>query len=1080
MTAPAYRIDGRPASAEQFYALACHPQRSVVVEACAGAGKTWMLVSRVLRALLAGAQPQQVLAITFTRKAAAEMRERLGQWLAELAEASPARLHEALRERGCSAAEAQALAPALRGLQAQVLRSGQAVQVQTFHAWFSQLLRAAPQQLLLPLGLRPGLELVEDISPEQPALYRRWRRAVLDDAALHSAYGLLLRRHGRHKLQKWLDDVLAHRGEVLAAHEAGTLAAAVCSAAEQWPGECEAGVDPAHALRRPELRAQLFSAAASLLAAQGARARDAGAQLQAALALADPERVFAAAWAALFTQAGTPKKLGDQPDAAAACDLLQRLAEQRAQHQAHGDHQAMVPLALALLAAWRQHKQERNLVDMPDLERVAQAVLGDGALAAWVQQRLDMRLRHVLIDEFQDTSPLQWHALGGWLQAYAGAGGGASGREPLSVFIVGDPKQSIYRFRRAEPRVFAAARDFVAQGLGGAVLECDHTRRNAPGVLAAVNAVFDGQMAGFRAHSTALAAGGTVVHLPEVLRPPRAASGAKAGGEPLRWRDSLSQPRVEADAPLRIAEARHVAGAVQALLAAGHAPADVMVLARKRARLAEVAEALREQHIPCLAPEKLQLADLPEANDLLALLDWLASPGHDLWLAQSLKSPVFGVADDELLALAQRAQGLGGRWWPALQQWPEPPPRLARARSLLAGWAEAARTLPPHDLLDRILHQADVLAALVAAAPPPRRALARQGVQALLAQALAHDGGRHASLYSFVRAARRGRLPLAVAARADAVRLLTVHGAKGLEARAVLLVDADEERVHPSDPGVLVHWPVERAAPQAVALVAHKGQGAPSLRALLDDELRENQRERLNALYVAMTRARDTLVISRTQPKAAADDPSWWARVLPHAVPWVPPTAVAASQADATPWVPELPPLQWQAPPAGPDAAGDAPAADPARAALGRAVHRCIEWATLPTPAAPREALSAAAAAEHGADPAAVLAAASRVLDAPALAPLLQPARVAWAANEWVLHDGAEPLRIDRLLRQADGTWWVLDYKLDSEPGAHPEHRRQLRRYLRLVKALVRGEPVRAAWVAGDGRLVELAVAPAE
>ncbi len=120
---------------------------------------------------------------------------------------------------------------------------------------------------------------------------------------------------------------------------------------------------------------------------------------------------------------------------------------------------------------------------MADLERVALALLADHALAGWIQQRLDARVRHLLIDEFQDTSPLQWHALHAWLSSYAGAGSGAM----PSLFIVGDPKQSIYRFRRAEPRVFEAAQRFVVDGLGGTVAACDHTRRNAPAVLAAIN-----------------------------------------------------------------------------------------------------------------------------------------------------------------------------------------------------------------------------------------------------------------------------------------------------------------------------------------------------------------------------------------------------------------------------------------------------------------------------------------------------------------------------------------------------------------------------------------------------------------
>jgi ATP-dependent helicase/nuclease subunit A len=141
---------------------------------------------------------------------------------------------------------------------------------------------------------------------------------------------------------------------------------------------------------------------------------------------------------------------------------------------------------------------------MNDVEGAARRLLGDAELSGWLQQRLDARLRHVLIDEFQDTNPLQWQALYGWLSAYAGAGPG----EAPCVFLVGDPKQSIYRFRRAEPQVFKAAQAFVVQGLAGALLSCDHTRRCAPEVVDALNAAMGAAvLAGeygsdYRAHTT--------------------------------------------------------------------------------------------------------------------------------------------------------------------------------------------------------------------------------------------------------------------------------------------------------------------------------------------------------------------------------------------------------------------------------------------------------------------------------------------------------------------------------------------------------------------------------------------------
>ena len=159
MSAPAYVHNGAPVARESFYAIACDPRRSVAVEACAGAGKTWMLVSRILRALLEGAQPHEILAITFTRKAAGEMRERLNQWLAEFAHAPDATLRQALADRGVPAASA-AQVEALRGLHARLLAQGRPVQIRTFHSWFAALLRAAPVAVVADLGLPVHYELL--------------------------------------------------------------------------------------------------------------------------------------------------------------------------------------------------------------------------------------------------------------------------------------------------------------------------------------------------------------------------------------------------------------------------------------------------------------------------------------------------------------------------------------------------------------------------------------------------------------------------------------------------------------------------------------------------------------------------------------------------------------------------------------------------------------------------------------------------------------------------------------------------------------------------------------------------------
>jgi ATP-dependent helicase/nuclease subunit A len=173
----AYEHNGARVRRERFYEIACDPRRSVAVEACAGAGKTWMLVSRILRALLAGAQPQEILAITFTKKAAGEMRERLHKWLAQFATCPPELLHKELVQRGLAQPRPEDIA-ALQGLYAKLLACGRPVQIRTFHSWFAALLRNAPLAVLEQLRLPANYELLERDDEAIDLVWRRFYAAV--------------------------------------------------------------------------------------------------------------------------------------------------------------------------------------------------------------------------------------------------------------------------------------------------------------------------------------------------------------------------------------------------------------------------------------------------------------------------------------------------------------------------------------------------------------------------------------------------------------------------------------------------------------------------------------------------------------------------------------------------------------------------------------------------------------------------------------------------------------------------------------------------------------------------------------
>ena len=205
----AYEHNGQPVTREAFYAIACDPQRSVAVEACAGAGKTWMLVSRMLRALLDGCAPHEILAITFTKKAAGEMRQRLQEWLQEFAAKPLPDLEKELIARGIGPQRALDKREQLQKLYRQTLDAGRPVQIRTFHSWFAALLGTAPLSVLEQQGLPAHYDLLEDDAEAVREVWRPYLAAVAQDAALRADYEACVAHHGRSQTHKALEGALA-------------------------------------------------------------------------------------------------------------------------------------------------------------------------------------------------------------------------------------------------------------------------------------------------------------------------------------------------------------------------------------------------------------------------------------------------------------------------------------------------------------------------------------------------------------------------------------------------------------------------------------------------------------------------------------------------------------------------------------------------------------------------------------------------------------------------------------------------------------------------------------------------------
>lgn len=1110
---------------------ALNPAASVVVEACAGSGKTWLLVSRILRLLLAGAAPSEILAITFTRKAAQEMAARLREWLEIMALRPDAEVIEFLRARAVPEEELDTALMRARGLYETVLSAQPPLGISTFHAWFMQVIRSAP----LNVGVPADVTLAEQTSPLLEEAWegyaRRLQREVRDDPAAGRALDYLYAEYGLHGTRALLRAFVEQRAEWRA----------WAAAAGAAPGE---GEEDTAARDAPVLARALQDFAAGMnVAPDEDLAVDFMQRIAADAARffgllergTDGDRKFTVAWHAASTgperfEALRKALLNSDGDlrsrktsktrlkvmAAAEEDELLRLHAAlgedmlrviagRDEQRAYRLNAAGLEAGLGLLEHYERLKRERQVMDYADLEWYAYDLLAAGDHAPYLQLKLDTRYRHVLIDEFQDTNPLQWLALRAWLEAAAGAG------SRPTVFLVGDPKQSIYRFRRAEPRLFTAARAYLEREYGARSLAQNESRRCAPAILDAANRVFMGNpdYPGYGEHHAHYA------HKPgrvEILPLLPEAEGVERV-EVTALRDPLSMPRAEVEDRRREDEARRVAQCLREGIGrwqvwADHRgersrPArygDVMLLVKRRTHVGVYEEALREAGVPYLTSRRGGLLDTLEARDLGALLEFLVSPFDDLRLAHALRAPLFDCSDADLAALA--AAGGEAGWWARLQALAArgtASPALARAHNLLAQWLERADTLPVHDQLDRIYFEAEVHARYAAAVPPALREVVAANLDAYIQHALDADSGRYPSLPRFLGELRDlARAPEeeapdegAVGEAANAVRIYTIHGAKGLEAPIVWLLDCAAGGARTPGYEALVDWPPEAAAPAHFSLWARKRELSRAQAALMAQDAMLAAREDLNLLYVAITRAQQMFFASGSAGRGAEN--SWHAR-LSRAVPAeglgdAAALTVAASSGEI---------------PAEPtdilEAMTDLATAETARVLrqplpTGRRSETAVEeqgargrrYGTLFH--ALMETLSAypdtgVAAAQHlfgaygsAAEVAAAHARACALLADPALARFFDPALYAYAANEISLVDTAgRVLRLDRLVELEDEVW-ILDYKTDAAGGAadagaiSENHRAQLALYREAVRAIYPAKAVRAAVLHAGGTL---------
>ena len=857
---------------------ASDPHTSAWVAANAGSGKTYTLANRVARLLLSGAKPERILCLTFTKAAAAEMQGRLFSQLGRWSMLPDTELADEIAAIGATADDL----PKARRLFAQALETPGDLKVLTIHAFCQIVLSRFP----LEAGVPPGFSVLDENSARgliAEARQNMLTRAGTGDKRLAKALGLLVGESGEESLTRILAAALGNDRRKLDRFFAGhdSFADAVWRAHgaardEDIPGNFCAALKHDIAILK-DAREWLGSGTAT--------DAENGGKLAQFLALNFSPDSFAVLRRYLLKKDGEPRtKLATASLGKKRPDLLDYLTQLRqrfcqAENRLRAAHAAaLAEAALTLIDSVRQAydlaKKRRGALDYDDLIAKTLELLEKRQAAPWVLYKLDDGLDHILIDEAQDTSPEQWAIIRALTEEFFSREARA-GRAPRTLFAVGDEKQSIFSFQGADPREFDINRRHFQEQLERMALPFIEqpltvSRRSAPEILRYVDTLFAAEdaRAGLTSRGEAIAhqahrgtaQGG--VEFWEVLLPAEAA-------ELDYYRPVDVEQKSSPIARLAASLADEIQGWIRSGLALpGHdapiRPGDIMVLLPRREPFGgEVIRQLKLRKIPVAGADRIVLTEQIAVMDLMALGRFVLQRDDELNLAALLRSPLCGLSEDELFTFCHgREDGL----WRALAA--APGPIFEAAHIFLSEMLARADFAPPFEFYSHALVQLDRRRNLIARLGPE----AADAIEEFLTLSLSYEQGQTPSLEGFLDWIMRGgnEIKRDMERGRNEVRVMTVHGAKGLEADIVILPDTTGLPEMPwkkghllyTDDGVL--FPLaDGEAPEAVKAAKRRVEV---------DLLKEHRR----LLYVALTRARDRLYICGFQNKIAPRDQTWY------------------------------------------------------------------------------------------------------------------------------------------------------------------------------------------------------------
>lgn len=895
------------------------PDATVWVGASAGSGKTKVLAERLLRLMLPdkkgdrpASDPGRILCITFTKAAASEVMDRIMRYLRAWAIATPEALSDDL-EKLLDAAPDTAQMERARALFAVVLETPGGMKINTIHAFCQSVLARFPMEANLPAGFEVMAEgeARSVMTAVRRALITRLQDPGASHTPLHAAFAHLATLKKADEIENLLEKLASERVRLAAmrTYHGGIegLCRAVFEALGVSAGETPDSHTDAYMAATPET--DLRAAIPRLMADKG-KSNNAYADTIADTLIASDRSGFADSYAHIFiTQETTPRKpTGIVKNDAGLSALFEREAGRAAAYinrmcaiQTARATVALLRVADAALEAYETEKRERNRLDYEDLIERTRALLGAGGVH-WVHYKLDSGIDHILVDEAQDTNPDQWDIVAALYDEFYD-GTGQRGDLVRTTFVVGDEKQSIFSFQRADPRVFDAMRTRLGEKAETAQkrfldIPMQTSFRSSPSVLKMVDAVFlppemregvarsaDGSIH----HTAHLSGKGGMVELWPLLErtkdPEDEAKKPETGKKAvLDW--DTPAIREDADDPVT-AMAEKVAAEIERLLndpseklasrgdriRAG----DIMILLSKRKPLAEpILKALRMRGIPVGGIDRMVVMRQLGVMDVMAAIAFTLLPEDDLNLANLLKSPLCGLDEGALFTLSVNRGGTP--LWQRLRE--------SAAHQAVTAWLSDLVTVSGAGSVSSLLHRILYGPCPADAQSGVRAIMSRLGadmrdpLQELLARADAHDLRETTGIQGFVQEMSNdtAELKRQMAEDGDRVRVMTVHGSKGLEAPIVFMPDTVRSTNGGSKTEPIL-WPARDDEAGVPLWPPVSDLRTNDCKTRIEEAKTRADEEYRRLLYVALTRAADRLYIGGAKAIMNMDAKSWYPRI---------------------------------------------------------------------------------------------------------------------------------------------------------------------------------------------------------